>query len=250
MAVANELDELEEANVDLLDSLLGLEDRFYADGHTHGLRDGARAGAVEGAVFGVQTGFDKFRQLGRLYGKAIIWAQRLPGDHGLLLPPAAEGGAATEREQPEAEVAAEAPESRAEEKEKNGKHIYEADTERRTGDSVENQSVADATALLVQHKPFLLSSRDGARLYRHVATLLALTDPATLPTANTESDVEAFDERLERAVARCRLIEKALGERPERLEDGQTRPVRDTAAENIEDMRPLPPREAEVELQF
>ncbi|KAI1935563.1 hypothetical protein LOZ66_005103 [Ophidiomyces ophidiicola] len=67
-----------------LDSLLGLEEGFYAEGYELGVTDGQRAGYNEGSIFGIEKGFDKFQEMGRLYGKAIIWAKRLPGEHGLL----------------------------------------------------------------------------------------------------------------------------------------------------------------------
>lgn len=64
-----------ESNV--LDSLLDLEEQFYKEGFDLGAADGAEAGYTEGSVFAVEKGFDKFVEMGRLYGKALVWAQRL-----------------------------------------------------------------------------------------------------------------------------------------------------------------------------
>lgn len=60
-----------------LDSLLDLEEEFYQEGHDLGVADGADAGYTEGSVFAVEKGFEKFVEMGRLYGKALVWAQRL-----------------------------------------------------------------------------------------------------------------------------------------------------------------------------
>lgn len=61
----------------LLDSLLDLEEQFYKEGHDLGAADGAEAGYTEGSVFAVEKGFEKFVEMGRLYGKALVWTQRL-----------------------------------------------------------------------------------------------------------------------------------------------------------------------------
>lgn len=61
----------------LLDSLLDLEEQFYKEGFDLGAADGTEAGYTEGSVFAVEKGFEKFVEMGRLYGKALVWAQRL-----------------------------------------------------------------------------------------------------------------------------------------------------------------------------
>ncbi|KAL4751533.1 hypothetical protein BDW72DRAFT_92390 [Aspergillus terricola var. indicus] len=61
----------------LLESLLDLEEDFYKEGFDLGAADGAEAGYAEGSVFAVEKGFEKFIELGKLYGKALVWAQRL-----------------------------------------------------------------------------------------------------------------------------------------------------------------------------
>ncbi|KAJ5689748.1 hypothetical protein N7462_004140 [Penicillium macrosclerotiorum] len=61
----------------LLDSLLDLEEQFYQEGYSLGAADGAQSGYTEGSVFAVEKGFEKFVEMGRLYGKALVWAQRL-----------------------------------------------------------------------------------------------------------------------------------------------------------------------------
>ncbi|KAL3469332.1 DUF1715 domain protein [Aspergillus californicus] len=61
----------------LLDSLLDVEEDFYKEGYGLGAADGAEAGYAEGSIFAVENAFGKFVELGRLYGKALVWAQRL-----------------------------------------------------------------------------------------------------------------------------------------------------------------------------
>ncbi|KAJ5112122.1 Essential protein Yae1 N-terminal [Penicillium argentinense] len=61
----------------LLDSLLDLEEQFYKEGYDLGIADGAHTGYTEGSVFAVEKSFEKFVEMGRLYGKALVWAQRL-----------------------------------------------------------------------------------------------------------------------------------------------------------------------------
>lgn len=63
---------------DLFDNLLNLEDKFYDEGFKQGKDDGERAGRIEGRSFGIEKGFEKFAESGRLYGKSIVWANRLP----------------------------------------------------------------------------------------------------------------------------------------------------------------------------
>ncbi|OAA34370.1 DUF1715 domain-containing protein [Metarhizium rileyi] len=64
---------------DLFDDVLNLEDNFYQQGYNQGFADGERAGRMEGRSFGMQQGFDKFLEGGRLASRAIVWANRIPG---------------------------------------------------------------------------------------------------------------------------------------------------------------------------
>jgi Essential protein Yae1, N terminal len=64
---------------DTFDEVLGLEEQFYSDGFRQGLEDGIKAGQIEGRTFGLEKGFKKYVESGRLYGKSLIWANRIPG---------------------------------------------------------------------------------------------------------------------------------------------------------------------------
>lgn len=61
------------------DEVLGLEEQFYNDGFGQGLADGIKAGQVEGRTFGLEKGFEKYVESGRLYGRSLIWANRMRG---------------------------------------------------------------------------------------------------------------------------------------------------------------------------
>ena len=71
---------------DPFDDLLNLEDQYYTEGYNLGVADGTRAGRIEGRIFGLDKGFEKFVEMGRLGGKAGVWEARLPDS------PAAECG--------------------------------------------------------------------------------------------------------------------------------------------------------------
>ncbi|KAL8669678.1 MAG: hypothetical protein Q9168_005735 [Polycauliona sp. 1 TL-2023] len=52
----------------------------------------------------------------------------------------------------------------------------------------------------------------NTRLEKHIRTLYALTEPASLSTDNTEDAVSNFNDRLKRAEGKAKIIEKAFNE--------------------------------------
>ena len=64
---------------DFFDDILNVESRLQQQGYNDGLKEGAEHGRAEGRGFGMSNGFEKFLESGRLAGKAIVWANRLPG---------------------------------------------------------------------------------------------------------------------------------------------------------------------------
>lgn len=52
----------------------------------------------------------------------------------------------------------------------------------------------------------------NTRLRNHVTMLHSLTDPLTFSTDNTEDAVADFDDRLKRAGAKAKVIERSIGE--------------------------------------
>ncbi|KAH8153763.1 uncharacterized protein LAJ45_01530 [Morchella importuna] len=63
---------------DIFDSLLSLEEDFYQEGYALGVKDGEQAGRIEGRAFGLEKGFEKFLELGRLQGRCSVWKARIP----------------------------------------------------------------------------------------------------------------------------------------------------------------------------
>ncbi|KAM5469865.1 hypothetical protein MauCBS54593_004419 [Microsporum audouinii] len=183
-----------------LNDILGLEDEFYAEGHTLGTLDGTRAGFNEGSVFAIENGFEKFRTIGRLYGKGIIWAKRLPNQQEML------------RSTPQL--------------------AHKSNDEVQHAKPNTTLSVApDIKPIPVQDLPSLPCN---PRLEKHIAVYLSLVNPLTLSMENKEEAVADFDDRLKKAVAKARVIEKMAGEPSEHT--SQSSP----GASNIEDIRSLP----------
>lgn len=65
------------ATDDVFEDVLNLEDRYYREGFDLGVADGSKSGRIEGRVFGLEKGFEKFVEMGRLNGKALVWEARL-----------------------------------------------------------------------------------------------------------------------------------------------------------------------------
>lgn len=82
---------------DLFDDLLNLEESYvkfsyfaettiltihsaYQEGFATGSADGARAGFIEGRIFGLEQGYAKFLEIGKLQGRASVWAGRARDD--------------------------------------------------------------------------------------------------------------------------------------------------------------------------
>ncbi|PKY00935.1 DUF1715 domain protein [Aspergillus campestris IBT 28561] len=158
----------------LLESLLDLEEQFYKEGYDLGSVDGAQTGYTEGSVFAVEKGFEKFVELGRLYGKALVWAQRLAES-------------------------------------KKGKPDHKT-TETQTR-STPAGGQEDAISLDPSVCASMANFPPSSRLAKNIDTLLELVDPASLPMQNTEEAVTDVDERLKGAIIKAKLIQRALGER-------------------------------------
>jgi hypothetical protein len=130
-------------------------------------------GLLEGQAFGLQKGFEKYLVMGRLHGRAAVWAGRLQKHRK----PPPEGATASNGEP-----------------------------------SRQEAGIAHDLLSLPQY-PHLPALPDNPRLEKHIMTLYALTNPATLSTQNTEDSVSDFDDRLRRALAKVKVIEKLIGER-------------------------------------
>lgn len=62
----------------------------------------------------------------------------------------------------------------------------------------------------------------GPRLAKHLQTLFALTEAASLSTENNEDSVSDFDDRLKRAEGKVKVVEKLVGEGALILDASQT----------------------------
>ena len=162
-------------NEDPFDQLLGLEDTYYAEGFSLGQADGMQAGRIEGRIFGLEKGFEKFLQMGRLHGRSVVWASRLASSRG-----------------PDA-----------------------GDTKEDRSESfmpVENKSSSDASVTISDENLAMPPLPENTRLGKQVRTLFALTEPESLSLQNNEEDVSEFDDRFKRAVSKAVIVGKLVGE--------------------------------------
>ena len=65
---------------DPFEDLLSLEDQFYHEGYQLGLADGQQRGLGEGRAFGLEKGFEKYRAIGKVRGRSLVWASRLKSE--------------------------------------------------------------------------------------------------------------------------------------------------------------------------
>lgn len=172
-----------ETYVDPFESLLELEDTFYTEGYDLGVADGKRAGLIEGRFFGLEKGFEKYASMGRLYGKAVIWAGRLA--------PVRTENQARNREVVQAESSMNSPPPVEQE-------LRET--------SPQSQGGKDSGQVRLPTLP------PNLRLEKHIRTLYALVEPISLAAENTEEAVSDFDDRLKRAEGKVKIIKKITGE--------------------------------------
>jgi hypothetical protein len=57
--------------------LHNLEDQYYTEGYALGVADGTRSGRIEGRLFGLEKGFSKAVEMGRLGGRGVVWRARV-----------------------------------------------------------------------------------------------------------------------------------------------------------------------------
>ena len=178
---------------DPFDSLLTLEDEFYKEGFDLGASDGTRAGLIEGRFFGLERGFDKYASMGKLYGRAIIWTRRYPVTGDTLAPDAQDGGA--------------------------------VDTERHRKSLAVQESNRGSVQPELTGRTRITELPTTLRLGKHIRTLYALTEPESLSTANDEISVSVFNDRLNRAEGKIKIIEKLTSETSSRADLGQSTSV-------------------------
>ena len=172
---------------DPFDNLLGLEDEYYNEGYRLGEADGQRAGHIEGRLFGLEKGFEKYLEMGKLHGRSIVWGSRLPNLEAQ--PKEAYGHSASAVGSCHAET------------------IGQDDARsRRAENSLRIGAIGSATAYQ------LPTITGNLRIEKHLRTFHALVEPESLSTGNNEDSVSDFDDRLKRAHGKAKIIEKLMGE--------------------------------------
>ena len=169
---------------DPFDAVQNLEEQYYREGYALGLADGIKAGHREGRFFGLEKGFEKFLEMGQLRGRSIVWSSRLR--------------ALTDRPEPCTPKTCNL--SQFILKEKNETMNIVVRTSKK-----EAMKASEMTSSLPRF-PY------GLRLEKHLQTFHALTEPDSLDTHNNEDTVSHFDDRLKRAKAKARIVEKLIDE--------------------------------------
>ena len=165
---------------DPFDSLLRLEDEYYKEGYELGTTDGKQAGHIEGRFFGLEKGFAKFLDMGRLQGRSVVWSSRLSRPEPQLKTPDM-----THTEPPKASsTSGGAP------------HPHDDNS----------SSISLAAAPLLPHLP------ENVRMEKQLRIFHALVESESISTLNNEEAVSDFDDRLKRAMGKAKIIEKMIGE--------------------------------------
>ncbi|KAI0597359.1 DUF1715-domain-containing protein [Biscogniauxia sp. FL1348] len=171
---------------DIFAGVLNLEEQYYREGYAEGRRDGAAAGRAEGRSVGYKTGFDKFVEAGRAQGRALVWANRIPGfRHNIITTTATTTTTTTTTS---TTTSSSSPSSAGKKEEEEEEEVEE------------RGQLPDLPA--------------NPRLQRHVAALYGLVEPGTLSTRNDDESVADFDSRMKGAQGRLRVVERAVGEAP------------------------------------
>ena len=186
---------------DILDDVLNLEDTSYQEGYEEGKEDGVRAGLEEGTVFGLEQGYKKAIDMGKLHGRAMMLnaclsrsptstvTSNIPGQssQSTSSPPPPPPPPPPPRPPPPGS----APTSNR-----------QSPTNHAT-----DPSKSTSETILIN----LPTIPENSRLQRHIDTLLKLTDPSTINPTNSDEAIEEFDDRTKKAVAKAKVIDKIIG---------------------------------------
>lgn len=110
--------------------------------------------------------------------------------------------------------------------------VWEARMSKKVGPNKTNESGSGSDQIIVSPLP------ENARLRKHFQTLSALTEAESLSTQNNEEAVTDFDDRLNRAEGKTKVIQSILGESgPSSTESGPAakRTTKKTNNSNMED---------------
>lgn len=162
-----------EMAADPFDDLLSLEEDFYKEGLEAGIADSVHAGLIEGKAFGIEKGYEKALELGKAYGRALVWQYRL-SNHDIDM----------------------------------SKEEREPNTQQQTLGHEENTGEAGTTTMLAN----LPSLPDNARLKKHIETLISLADPAAIHKDNSDDSVSELDDRIIKIGSKMKIISKTIDE--------------------------------------
>jgi hypothetical protein len=191
---------------DILDSVLDLEEDSYRSGFEEGKADGEKAGYEEGLVFGTERGYIKALEMGKLHGRALM-LQACLCDRAVV-------EESVSSRSPRDTVAASTaipdaamplggnPESVSESDSGSDPEPLSEREEESESESTGGTAVPSSLSL-----PIISSNQ---RLKKHVETLLRLTDINTLSTQNTDEAVNEFDDRMKKALAKAKVIDKLI----------------------------------------
>ncbi len=188
-------------NDDILDSVLDLEETSYQAGFEEGKADGLEAGYTEGRIFGIERGYHKALEMGKLHGRAIML-------NACLFDPNPMPGNGLNPLPLEAAI------------------VTTQDS--RPGN---DNTTPDPSSL-----PTL---PENPRLKKQIEMLLKLTDPQTLSVENTDEAVEEFDDRMKKAVAKAKIIDRMIVEPKNMSVSGESigkRPQPAAGSANIEEL--------------
>lgn len=157
---------------DPFDDLLELENDYYKEGYDAGVADSTYAGMIEGKVFGIEKGYEKGLELGKLHGRALVWRRRL----SLLSETDALGS-------------------------QQGSEF---------GASSSTKSIEQSK--LSQIVPSLGKLPDNTRIRRHVDALHSASDGQTVACDNSDGAVTEFDDRIAKAKAKAKVVANIAGE--------------------------------------
>lgn len=62
---------------DAFDDLFGLEDKYFDEGYQQGFHDGLQQSHTEARLFGIEKGYEKFIEMGRLQARVRAWMKQL-----------------------------------------------------------------------------------------------------------------------------------------------------------------------------
>ncbi|KIX07677.1 uncharacterized protein Z518_02331 [Rhinocladiella mackenziei CBS 650.93] len=160
---------------DPFDDLLELENDYYKEGYDAGVTDSTYAGMIEGLVFGIEKGYEKAVELGKLHGRALVWQARFT---------------------------------------QSNKAVRTAEIQKSSSPEASVISISSDFSKLSETLQSLDQLPSNSRLRKHVEALYATSNSMTMARDNSDEAVTEFDDRIAKARAKAKLIANIVGESP------------------------------------